>query len=104
MDAFIALHCDGSGNRDVNGWSLGFPPHATNNKLADLIAAEFRQFHRSTRRPDNNTVDMQEYYAWDLVRTPGPDVLVEHGFVSNPVERRWMNDHVTSSPRQSTAH
>lgn len=94
VDAFIALHCDGSGDQGVDGFSLGFPPHAVNKKLADQIGKEFRAFHRSSRRPDNNTANMREYYAWDLVRTPGPEVLVEHGFVSNPDERRWLNDHV----------
>jgi murein DD-endopeptidase MepM/ murein hydrolase activator NlpD len=94
VDAFIALHCDGSGDKSVDWWSLGFPPHPTNKKLADLVAAEFKAFHRSARRPDNNTDDMRSYYAWDVVRTAGPEVLVEHGFVSNPDERRWMNDHV----------
>ena len=78
----------------MDGFSLGFPPHAVNKKLADQIGKEFRAFHRSSRRPDNNTANMREYYAWDLVRTPGPEVLVEHGFVSNPDERRWLNDHV----------
>lgn len=94
VDAFIALHCDGHGDPSVDGWSLGFPQHPANKRLADLIAAEFQDFHRSTRRADNNTAAMRAYYAWDLVRTPGPEVLVEHGFVSNPTERRWMDDHV----------
>lgn len=91
VDAFISLHCDGAASKSADGWSLGFPKGAVNKKLADLIAAEFRSFHRSNQRADNNTTDMARYYAYDLVKTPGPEVLVEHGFVSNPKERRWLH-------------
>jgi hypothetical protein len=94
VDAFIALHCDGAANKSAEGWSLGFPDDPINKKLADAIATEFKKFHRSAQRGDNNTVDMHKYYAYKLVPTPGPEVLVEHGFVSNPVEHEWLNDHI----------
>lgn len=94
VDALIALHCDGAANQAATGWSLGFPNGHVNKKLAHLIAAEFRTFHRSNQRPDNNSSNMSKYYAYALVNTPGPEVLVEHGFVSNPAERRWLHRNI----------
>ena len=93
--AFVSLHCDANNNTTVEGYSFGFPPGlGVNKRLADLIGAEFATFHRSRRRGDNNTADMRGYYAWKRIPTTGPEVLVEHGFVSNPAERAWLHDHV----------
>jgi hypothetical protein len=91
VDAFIALHCDG-GPPSAEGWSLGFPPDPVNKKLAQLIGREVKKFHRSDRRPDNNTPGMADYYGYRRVPTNGPEVLVEHGFVSNPTEREWLHN------------
>jgi hypothetical protein len=93
--AFVSLHCDGNSNATIEGYSFGYPPgFGINKRLADLIAAEFAPFHRSQRRSDNYTTAQSKYYGWKHVPTTGPEVLVEHGFVSNPTERAWLHEHV----------
>jgi hypothetical protein len=96
VDGAIFLHADGAANPSARGYSVGFPKgFEVNRRLAHLIADEFEKLPgHPPRRPDNNTVDMAEYYGYGLVDTPGPEVLVEHGFVTNPAEHRWLKSHV----------
>jgi hypothetical protein len=95
VDAALFLHADGAANPTASGFSVGFPNFDVNRKLAQLIAEEIAAIPGAPRRrPDNNTVDMAQYYGFSHVATPGPEVLVEHGFVTNPDERVWLNDHV----------
>lgn len=96
VDGAIFLHADGVDNHTAHGYSLGFPAgFEVNRRLAHLIADEFEKLPgHPSRRPDNNTVDMAEYYGYSLVDTPGPEVLVEHGFVTNPSEHQWLKKHV----------
>lgn len=89
-DAFLALHCDGSTDKTRRGFGVGYPNHAVNRKLAELIADEIDAIHPSTRIRDNYTSDMAGYYGYSRVPTEGPEVLIEHGFVSSPAERTWM--------------
>jgi hypothetical protein len=94
-DAAVFLHADGAANTAARGYSLGFPTFEVNRRLAHMIADEFEKLPgHPPRRPDNNTVDMAEYYGYGLVDTPGPEVLVEHGFVTNPQEHQWLKGHV----------
>src|SRR5262245_16364327 len=95
-EAAIFLHADGAANTAARGYSLGFPAgFEVNRRLAHMIADEIEKIPgHPPRRPDNNTVDMAEYYGYGLVDTPGPEVLVEHGFVTNPQEHRWLKGHV----------
>jgi len=100
VDAAIFLHADGAANPSARGFSVGFPNFEVNRKLAMLIAEEIARIPGAPpRRPDNNTVDMAQYYGFSHVETPGPEVLVEHGFMTNPDERVWMNDHVEEIAR-----
>lgn len=95
VDGAIFLHADGAANPSARGYSVGFPEFAVNRHLAHLIADEFEKLPgHPPRRPDNNTADMAEYYGYHLVKTPGPEVLVEHGFVTNPGEHQWLKGHV----------
>ena len=95
VDAAIFLHADGAANTAVRGYSMGFPTFEVNRRLAHMIAHEFEKLPgHPPRRHDNNTVNMAEYYGYALVDTPGPEVLVEHGFVTNPQEHRWLKRHV----------
>ncbi len=97
VDAFIALHGDSVTDAAVEGYTFGFPPTSTvSKKFADLVAAQFSRFHRSHRRQDNVTGALKHYYGWDPRRMPtqAPRILVEHGFVSNPVEHQWLKEHV----------
>jgi hypothetical protein len=95
-EAAIFLHADGAANTAARGYSLGFPAEfEVNRRLAHMIADEIEKLPgHPPRRPDNNTVDMAEYYGYGLVDTPGPEVLVEHGFVTNPQEHQWLTRHV----------
>jgi hypothetical protein len=94
-DAAIFLHADGAGSQAAGGFSVGFPEFDVNRRLAHLIAEEIQKLPGSpSRRPDNNTADMAQYYGFNHVETPGPEVLVEHGFVTNPGEHEWLRDNV----------
>ena len=94
-DAAVFLHADGVDDPKPGGFSFGFPDFAVNKKLADLIAAEFTKIPgHPRRRGDNITEDAHKYYGFRLVSSDGPETLVEHGFMSNPSERRWLESHV----------
>jgi hypothetical protein len=94
-DAAVFLHADGAADPSASGFSFGFPDPAINKKLADLIANEFARIPgHPPRRRDNPTDDAHEYYGFGLVSSAGPETLVEHGFMSNPGERRWLEGHV----------
>lgn len=94
-DAAVFLHADGVGDPRASGFSFGFPDPAINKKLADLIANEFAQIPgHPLRRRDNPTEDAHQYYGFNRVSSDGPETLVEHGFVSNPAEKRWLEGHV----------
>jgi Mannosyl-glycoprotein endo-beta-N-acetylglucosaminidase/N-acetylmuramoyl-L-alanine amidase len=98
-DAAVFLHADGA-SPAATGFSFGFPDHAVNKKLADLIADEFGKIpDHPHRRPDNGTDDEHFYYGFNRVDSAGPETLVEHGFVTNPGEMRWMKDHVSDLAR-----
>jgi N-acetylmuramoyl-L-alanine amidase len=90
VDAFISLHCDGSKDKSKRGWGIGYPSGAVNKKLSDLVGVEIAKIHPSARMRDNYTSDMSGYYGYSRVPTPGPEILVEHGFVSNAAERKWL--------------
>jgi hypothetical protein len=98
VDGAIYLHADGVSNPSAGGYSVGYPPDfEVNRSLAQLIANEIEKIPgHPRRRPDNNTDDMKFYYGFGIVQTPGPEVLVEHGFVTNPAEHRWLKTHVNA--------
>jgi hypothetical protein len=98
VDGAIFLHADGFSNPSAGGYSVGYPPgFEVNRRLAQLIADEIEKLPgHPRRRPDNNTNDMKFYYGFGIVQTPGPEVLVEHGFVTSPAEHRWLKAHVNA--------
>jgi hypothetical protein len=96
VDAFIALHADAA-SPSAQGYTFGFPPDSQPSKrFADLVGTRFAGFHRSSRRRDNLNGNLSGYYGWNRKRMPtdAPRILVEHGFVTNPVERQWLFDNV----------
>jgi hypothetical protein len=101
VDGALYLHADGFDDPSAGGYSVGYPPgFAVNSHLAQLIADEIEKIPgHPRRRPDNNTNDMRFYYGYGIVRTPGPEVLVEHGFVTNPAEHQWLTAHVDELAR-----
>jgi hypothetical protein len=95
VDAALFLHADGVDNTSVGGFSFGFPVFDVNRRLAELIADEFQKIpQHPKRRSDNPTTDASRYYGFHHVHTPGPEVLIEHGFVTNPSEHAWLKAHV----------
>jgi N-acetylmuramoyl-L-alanine amidase len=95
VDAAIFLHADGVDNPAAHGFCFGFPSFDVNRRLAELIADEFEKLpNHPVHRADNPTKDASEYYGFAHTHTPGPEVLVEHGFVTNPTEHAWLKAHV----------
>ncbi len=91
VDAALYLHGDGSDDKAASGYSFGFPADAVNAKLASLIDEEFQGIlGRPPHHTDNYTGGLREYYGYRRVEAPGPEVLVEHGFLTNPGEQRWI--------------
>lgn len=91
VDAAIFLHGDGSANPASSGYCFGYPDYAVNKRLADLIAAEINRIEgHPPHRQDNYTGNLRNYYGYRRVDTEGPEVLVEHGFLTNPGEREWL--------------
>lgn len=99
LDLALFLHGDGSVNSSVSGYSFGFPAgrYASINKpFADKIAAEFERIgHPGSRRNDNYTVGLARYYGYRYTPADGAEVLVEHGFLTNPSERNWLFAHTS---------
>jgi N-acetylmuramoyl-L-alanine amidase len=95
VDAALFLHGDGSTNQTATGYSFGFPIHPVNEKLANLIDREFKKIPgHPPHHEDNYTGGLREYYGYRRVPTAGPEVLVEHGFLTNPGEQRWIFKHL----------
>jgi N-acetylmuramoyl-L-alanine amidase-like protein len=90
VDAFVSFHCDGSSDSNRKGWGVGYPIDPINRGFAQRFAAEYARIQPSKRLSDNYTDNMLFYYGWSRVPTSGPEILVEHGFVSSPAEKRWL--------------
>ncbi|HEY7630590.1 MAG TPA: N-acetylmuramoyl-L-alanine amidase [Thermoleophilaceae bacterium] len=103
-DAALFLHADGAAP-SAHGYSFGFPDDPVNEKLAEMIADEFEKLpgHPAPRRQDNGTDDEHFYYGFTHTHTPGPEVLIEHGFVTNPTEMAWMKAHIKDLARAEHA-
>lgn len=90
-DAALFLHGDGAASPAATGFSFGYPTYAVNRQLAELIEDEFvRLPGHPPHHADNYTGGLRHYYGYSRVNTPGPEVLVEHGFLTNPAERAWL--------------
>jgi hypothetical protein len=95
VDAGIFLHGDGVDDPTASGYHFGFPDFAVNKRLAKLIGQEINKIPgHPPHRKDNATVDARKYYGFGLTKTDGPEVLVEHGFLTNPDERDWIFSHL----------
>lgn len=98
--AALFLHCDGSASPNASGYSFGYPAYTVNKRLADLIDAEFQKLRgHPPHHADNYTAGLSHYYGYSRVDTAGPEVLVEHGFLTNPEERIWMEDNIPNLAR-----
>jgi N-acetylmuramoyl-L-alanine amidase len=95
VDAAIFLHGDGAANKSASGYCFGYPNYAVNKKLANMIGENFDLIPGHPKhRTDNYTADLRGYYGFGKVKTDGPEVLVEHGFLTNPAEHDWLFSHI----------
>lgn len=91
VDGALFLHGDGSINPHASGYCFGYPRQAANIELARMIGLEFDKIPGCPpHRKDNYTRDLEFYYGFRRVVTAGPEVLVEHGFLTNPGECLWL--------------
>lgn len=101
-DAAVFFHVDGAGSKRARGYSFGYPSYSVNKKLAELIAGEFNKIPgHPPHHADNYTRDEADYYGFGVVDTPGPEVLVEHGFSSNPEDKIFL---LNNKPAIAKAH
>ena len=96
-DLFISLHGDGA-SAGAHGYSFGWPANGRDPgrgpALANLIATEWAKIgHPGGHHTDNYTDGMRGYYGWSRV-IAGTEVLIEHGFLTNPGEQKWMFTHI----------
>lgn len=89
---FLALHCDGSTSPDARGFSMGYKP-GSNQDFKEWLATAYGKLSGFTRRKDNYTTGMSKYYGWKHIDATYP-VLIEHGFLTNQVERDWIKSHI----------
>ncbi|HTN23790.1 MAG TPA: hypothetical protein VL120_07355 [Solirubrobacteraceae bacterium] len=99
VDAALFLHADGVSDETAGGFQFGFPVTEPNRRLVANLRAAFLALpgHPRSRR-DNSTEDAHSYYGFRRVVSP-LKVLIEHGFLTNPGERRWLKAHVAALAR-----
>lgn len=94
FDVFVALHCDGSDNKDAHGFSVGYPKASvTSGKLAKALADNYKKFGRRFIG-FNYTSAESGYYGFGEVSAKAHSLL-ELGFLSNPDERAFIQGHIT---------
>lgn len=101
---FLSLHCDGL-NATARGYTLGFKPK-TNEAFKEKLAISYGKLSGFIRRKDNSTGGLRLYYMWtnhsEYAGNPYVDqriladyyALLEHGFFTNPTERKWLEENV----------
>ncbi len=95
-DVALYLHGDGSANAGSHGFSFGWPAQEPGHApvLAKAITAGFIKIgHPGGHHPDNYTGALRFYYGYRRTSAP-TELLIEHGFLTNPTERAWMFAHI----------
>lgn len=92
FDAALFLHADGASS-SATGYSFGYQTSG-GERLSQLITDEFVKIgHPAPHHRDNYTPDEHFYYGFGHTNA-GAEVLIEHGFMTNPPERKWLESHV----------
>ena len=89
---FIAIHHDGSSNRDARGPSVGYPSdyRQRSENAAQEWKREFgKHYPGPTFRPDNYTSGLRGYYGYRKTNA-SIKLVCEHGFGSNLADARFM--------------
>lgn len=104
-DAFISIHADGSPDTSVTGYKIAAPwrdRSGNAERLSALIEKSYGAVTNLILDP-NVTQNMRGYYAFNTRRythaihpmTPG--VIVETGFLTNPIDRKT----IVQNPKRS---
>jgi len=89
-DLYISLHCDGNSNKGATKASVGYPPtSAPSKEYAALWKKTYGAIYPLSFRSDNYTNNLRYYYGYSMTKARAK-VLVEHGFITNPGEQRWL--------------
>ena len=106
-DAFVSIHADGANRPGARGWKIGVPwgASAASRQLQQLMS---RTYAHATGLPHDEagtTYGMRGYYGFSphryqhaIARTT-PAVLVEMGFVTDPVDRAFLLSNTTTVAR-----
>ena len=89
---FVAIHHDGSRNRDARGPSVGYPSdyRQRSENAAQEWKREFgKHYPGGSFRPDNYTSGLRGYYAYRKTNA-SVKLVCEHGFGSNLADARFM--------------
>ncbi|MGE5509144.1 MAG: N-acetylmuramoyl-L-alanine amidase family protein [Chitinophagales bacterium] len=86
-ELFLSLHVDANGDSSAFGGQVYYhPSSAEGRRLAELLQAELVRL-----QPENfRRSAPQNFYLLTCIRVPA--VVVELGFISNPGDRRNLND------------
>lgn len=97
-DAALFFHGDGSPSKAATGRSMGFPDLAgrdVNEQLAGLLDRRLADIPGAPPKHIwNYTAGLSGYYGYRRITTPGPEVLIEFGFLTNPAEQKWLFAHL----------
>lgn len=87
IDAFISIHCNATNSPDWHGSQvLYLKGNAQGKTLATMMQSAFRVQLLPTKRAIQSN---QTLYL--LKRVKGPTVLAEIGFITNPMEARYLH-------------
>lgn len=99
-DVFMAIHADGSNNKNASGYKFAGPWRDATGKSDQLVSILERKYgeHTNLRLDDNVTQNMRGYYAfawWKFEHAIHPmsvAVIAETGFLSNVNDQRLIVD------------
>ncbi len=95
-DAFIAIHADGSTDRNVSGFKIASPWRDYTGKAQTLRLLLTKEYGEATKLAEdpNITRNMRGYYAFawwryeHAIHPMTPAVIVETGFLTNASDRK----------------
>lgn len=98
-DLFIAIHADGSTDRQANGFKMAAPWRDRTGKSTQYLPL-FEQVYASTTKlhhdAENVTANMRGYYAFNWrryehsIHPMTPALIIEMGFLTNPGDARYL--------------
>jgi hypothetical protein len=97
-DAFVSIHADGNLNSSVRGFKIAGPRRDYSGLADILVAALYDSYASATNLPIDPSISrrMTAYYAFNwpryehAVHPYTPSVIVETGFLSNPIDRNFL--------------